>query len=425
MKDRTLMPYLPESPVAPGGLPDMRRGPHSGFRQAADTPLPGKGRPAARALLLLFLICLLLYAGGRTAPAQEFATLDNSYQEKEPGYYARLSIEYLDSERDSSQTGYYDLFQKKTQKAGNGSLKLYFFNLDGHYQAYDSKIRSGDDQTSLSSSRDAISARAEFLRYFYLFAEKRNLEWHYRQIADGVENVTENESASALLQGIGLVFGDWRLGFSLNTSYAWNYRVDVMEQSLIHEDIEFTVNVWELAKKAANTRGPFYELGLKTWQDSSVREGRSGSLQLHEGFLLLGIGFSENTALYAGGRASAGSIESRLRLDDSRALRESGRAGNVLGVRFGLGDERGIYIERQCMNHEIEFENISYENSHRHREEKLTIGAMASNRLSVELKLGKTRIDKSYAERVVSGQSYRYRQDDNLIGVSVNMRFSE
>lgn len=378
-----------------------------------------------RLLILLGLLCLLTAPVGGTARAQEFENLDSTYKDREPSYYARLSVEYLDNERDTEETGYYDLSQRRVQKEGNGSLKLYFFNLDGHYKAYDSRTRIGEDKTRLSSIRDTINARVELLEYIYVFAQGRDLDWRYRHVDDGVEDFYESESATAILQGIGLVLGDWRFGAALDTSYSWTYRVKVETRSIISENIGFKVNVWELVKKAGNTQGPFYELGLKSWNDSSVEDDRNGSLQRSEGFVFLGIGFSENTAAYVGGKASAGRIESRLLSDNSSALRETDTTSNVFGIRFGLGEQSSIYIEQHFLNQRIDFKNIVYENAHHYRERKLTVGTRINNRFSFELKFGRTYIDKSYTERVVNNQSYRYQQEDNLVGISLNVRFSE
>ena len=368
---------------------------------------------------------LITGAGYRTALSQEFENLDNSYKDKEPAYYIRLSLEYLDNERDTKESGYYDLSQKKAQKEGNASGRFYFFNLDAHYKAFDSEIRIGDDKTSLSDVRDNVSARAEFLEYVYLFAQKRNLEWEYAHIEDSSLSFFENEKASAYLQGVGIVLGDWRLGASVGTTYTWRYRVDIEDQSAINEDIEFKTNVWELVKKASDTQGPFYELGLKKWNDTDTKNNREGSLERNEAFIMLGMGFSENTHIYLGGKTVTGEISTVLEADDSDAIRKSDYSNNVLGIRIGIGETSSIYVEQRFLNRKIDFENISYENAHRYKEEKLTLGAELNSRFSFELKFGKTRIQKSYTESVVNFQSYRYLQTDNLIGVSVNMRFSE
>jgi len=375
---------------------------------------------------MVLCLFLLLLAGGRAVIfGQEFENLDGSYTEKELAYFGKLALEYLDSERDIQETGYNNLFQKKEQREGRGSLKFYFINFNALYKAYDSTVRTGDDKTRLSEVRDSISLRMEFLEYLYLFAQKRNLDWEYSHAVSGITNFFENEQAGAILQGIGLVLGEWRLGISPGTDYSWAYRVDIEGQSVISEDIEFKTSVLELVKKAEEKQGPFYELGVKKWDSMDVKNGREGSLERTEVYLLLGMGFSENTHIYLGEKISEGAIKSFLLRDNSQAARKSNYTNNVLGIRVGIGEDSGVYVERRFLKRKIDFDNIFYENTQRYQEEKLTIGAELNDQFSVELQFGKTRVEKSYIYTDITPQSYRYQQSDNLIGISVNMQFSE
>lgn len=356
---------------------------------------------------------------------QEFENLDRSYKDKDPAYAMRLSLEYLDNERDTEETGYYDLKQRKIQKEGHGNLKLYFFNLDAHYKSYDTEIRIGDDKTSLFSVRDNIGARAEFLEYVYLFGQIRNLHWKYTHADDGTRDFHETEKASATLQGVGVVLDSWRFGLSPGTDYTWSYRVRIESESVIDEEIAFEIRVWELAKRAIDTEGPFYELGLRQWNDTAVNDHRDGSLERSEAFVMLGMGFSENTIVFLGGKASSGKIESRLLADNSEARRQSSYTNNVIGLRLGIGEESSIYAEQRFLTRTIDFDNTAYENTQQYAEEKLTLGLELNEQFSFELKFGKTRIEKDTIERAVNYRAYQYRQTDNLVGISVNMRFSE
>lgn len=375
----------------------------------------------------MVLCFLLMLTGSGRAPVfgQEFENLDGSYPEQEPAYFGKLELEYLNSERDIQETGYNKLIQKKEQKEGRGSLKFYFINFDALYKSYDSTVRNGDDKTHLSDVRDSVSIRMEFLTYLYLFAQKRNLDWNYNHSASGVQNFFENEKATAVLQGVGLVLGDWRLGVSPGTDYSWAYQVDIQAQSVIDEDIEFKTNVVELVKKATDKQGPFYELGYKNWNSTDVKNDRNGSLERTEIFVLLGMGFSENTHIYLGQKISEGLIESLLLNDNSSTERKSHYTNNVLGVRVGIGEDSGIYVERRFLKRKIDFENVSYDNTQRYQEEKLTIGAELNDQFSFELQFGKTQVEKSYIDRAITLQSYQYQQVDNLIGISVKMKFSE
>lgn len=384
-----------------------------------------KGYFQRRSIRLLWLLFLLLVVGSAPLFAQEFENLDGSYKETEPAYFIKLALEYLDNERDTEETGYYDLSQKKIQQEGRGVVKFYYLNLDAHYKAYNSIIEVGADKTSLSDTRDSLGVWMELFEYWYLFGQKKNLDWEYTHFDDGNRNFFEKEKASATLRGMGAVLNDWRLGISPGTSYLWSYQVDIVGQSVIDENIEFETNVLELVKKAEEKQGPFYELGYKRWITTDIKNGRDGSLERTDAYVLLGMGFSENTHIYLGGKISQGEIESKLLSDSSFATRKSDHVNNVLGLRFGIGEDSSVYIEQRLLKRKIDFENISYENTQRYQEEKLTIGVQLNDQLSLELKFGKTRIEKSYIERVINFQSYQYRQTDNLIGVSVNMQFTE
>ncbi|NQU64882.1 MAG: hypothetical protein HQ517_11480, partial [SAR324 cluster bacterium] len=177
--------------------------------------------------------------------------------------------------------------------------------------------------------------------------------------------------------------------------------------------------------KADEKQGPFYELGYKNWNTTDVKKGRDGSLDRTDAYVLLGMGFSEKTRVYLGGKISLGEIESFLLSDSSSATTKSDYINNVLGIRIGIGEASSIYAEQRFLKRKIDFQNISYDNTQRYQEEKLTIGVELNDQISLELKFGKTRIEKSYNEKVISFQSHQYRQTDNLIGVSVNMQFSE
>jgi hypothetical protein len=215
------------------------------------------------------------------------------------------------------------------------------------------------------------------------------------------------------------------LGISPGTDYSWAYRVDIAGQAVISEDIEFKTGVLELVKRAEEKQGPFYELGVKKWDSIDVKKGREGSLERTEVYVLLGMGFSENTHIYLGEKISEGTIKSFLLRDNSQAARKSNYTNNVLGVRVGIGEDSSVYVERRFLIRKIDFDNIFYENTQRYQEEKLTIGVELNDQLSVELQFGKTRVEKSYLNKVTTPQSYRYQQSDNLIGISVKMQFSE
>ena len=73
----------------------------------------------------------------------------------------------------------------------------------------------------------------------------------------------------------------------------------------------------------------------------------------------------------------------------------------------------------------INFDNISYNSDNSYLEDEITIGLRINQRFSIEFKIGNTTVIKEYNESVINNQSYYYKQKDNLIGISLNLQFSD
>jgi len=161
-------------------------------------------------------ICLLGCLLGSIFPlaAQEFEHLGGAGGDRESTYLVKLKLDYLENERQTSETDYYDVYQQKIQKEGKGRLVFHGFHLDGLYQQNDSTVRIAEDESRLCHTRDSVGVWVEFLKYFYVYGQKRGLDSHYRFVDDGLPSFTENETASSLVRGIGIVLGDWRFGVS-------------------------------------------------------------------------------------------------------------------------------------------------------------------------------------------------------------------
>ncbi|MCP4755567.1 MAG: hypothetical protein GY866_32290 [Proteobacteria bacterium] len=369
----------------------------------------------------LFLVwALAFFTRAQTVFGQQYESLDDSTDESI--YFLGMKYEFQESQRKTEETNFSDVYQKKSKQEGKGSLVFYFFHLDGHFKGYESTVSVDDDEARILDSRDTLSAWIQLFEFTYVFNRSDNLKSKYTYIDDSVLDFHEGERARSYIQGIGFVLGSWRLGYSPETSFKWSYQVDVLGQSVIDEDIEFDVNVFEITKRAEDKEGPYFELGLKKWDSKKAKDDRTGSLERIDSFVVVGMGFSENSGLFIGEKISKGKIATTLLADGSAAERESVSSNPILGFEIGLTEDSSIYMERELSNSKIDFENVSFSIENKNFEDSVTIGTRLNQHLRLELKTTKTIIEKKYTEQ---NQTYNYKQTDDLIGVSLRLRFPE
>lgn len=354
---------------------------------------------------------------------QDFYNLGHPVEAAESTFFIRMAVEFMENERKTEESNYPDVYQKNSQRKGRGNLDFYLFHLDAQYKGYDSKVSVDKDETSMVETRDSISAWLQFFTYVYVFGQQKNLLINYEYLNNSVLNFHEQEEAGANTQGFGLIFDEWRIGFSPNTSFAWSYEVDMLGQSLIDEEIVFDLNVFEIVKKAKDRKGLYFELELKEWLSKKALDNRTGSLENREGLALIGLGFSKYSVIYFGEKISIGSIETNLLTDDSRIIRETNYNNSIFGVEFGFGEESSIYIEKQYLQRKIDFKNVAFESMKKSFEDRVTIGISFSAGLGLELHMAKTIVEKDYSENVIANQTASFKQTDNLIGISMEFEF--
>jgi hypothetical protein len=229
--------------------------------------------------------------------------------------------------------------------------------------------------------------------------------------------------ARALTQGIGFRFGDWRFGIAPFSTFLWTFDVDVTGISSVSESIEFDLNVFEIVKKVAVKEGPYFELGLKQWISKDVLDGRDGSLDNLDGFLVIGFGLSEDSVLFVGEKISRGKIESTLESDKSKITRVSNRNNFIFGFEFGLTEESVIYVEKQLQFGKIELDNSSFSSEKNTFEDSVSIGVRFNESLALELNLARTILEEIYTESAILNQTASFKQTDNLLGISVEIKF--
>ena len=376
---------------------------------------------AVKSLVAVFVLCQVMFS--IEALAQEATTAAASAPEDDSTYSIQLEIELLENERNTEESAYSDVYQKKNQKKGVADLDFYMFHLEGVYKEYNSLVKVDTGESKIDEIRDDLAVWVELFEYFYVFGQSKNLMFQYEYLSNSSSQFHELEKARALTQGIGFRFGDWRFGIAPFSTFLWTFDVDVTGISSVSESIEFDLNVFEIVKKVAVKEGPYFELGLKQWISKDVLDGRDGSLDNLDGFLVIGFGLSEDSVLFVGEKISRGKIESTLESDKSKITRVSNRNNFIFGFEFGLTEESVIYVEKQLQFGKIELDNSSFSSEKNTFEDSVSIGVRFNESLALELNLARTILEEIYTESAILNQTASFKQTDNLLGISVEIKF--
>ena len=376
---------------------------------------------AVKSLVAVFVLCQVMFS--IEALAQEATTAAASAPEDDSTYSIQLEIELLENERNTEESAYSDVYQKKNQKKGVADLDFYMFHLEGVYKEYNSLVKVDTGESKIDEIRDDLAVWVELFEYFYVFGQSKNLMFQYEYLSNSSSQFHELEKARALTQGIGFRFGDWRFGIAPFSTFLWTFDVDVTGISSVSESIEFDLNVFEIVKKVAVKEGPYFELGLKQWISKDVLDGRDGSLDNLDGFLVIGFGLSEDSVLFVGEKISRGKIESTLESDKSKITRVSNRNNFIFGFEFGLTEESVIYVEKQLQFGKIELDNSSFSSEKNTFEDSVSIGVRFNESLALELNMAKTILEEIYTESAILNQTASFKQTDNLLGISIELKF--
>ena len=340
-------------------------------------------------------------------------------------YSVNLEVELLENERNTEQSNNSDVYQKKSQKKGAADLSFYMFHLDGSYKEYNSIVKVDTDQSEIDEVRDNLAAWVELFRFFYVFGQSKNLMFQYQYSSNSASQFYEQEKARALTQGLGFRLNEWRLGIAPQSRFFWTFDVEVLDQSIISESVQFDLNVFEIIKRATDKEGFYYEVGLKQWTSKEALEGRQGKLENQDAFLILGMGISEDSVLFLGEEVSRGKIETTLQSDKSLVTRVSDSGKFQFGFEVGFVEDSAIYIQKQLQHGKIELENVSFSKQKNAFEDSVSFGIRFNRRLALELNMTKTIVEEFYTINVPTSQTASFRQSDNLIGISMELTFSD
>lgn len=374
-----------------------------------------------------YFVYLLLWLSLLTSPvrAQQLENPNTDADENESTYFINMKLKYMDNERTTEESNYADVYQRKLQNDAKANLVFHDLHLDANYKRYNSQVRVDKDESRIFDQRDNISIWVPFLNVFYIYAQNKGTRSEFNFLDESVLTFLEFESAVTNAQGLGCTLGNIRLGYAFNASFKWAYKVDMLGSLLIDEEIKFDVESYELIKRTTDKEGIYFEFGFKVWKSKESPANRTGFLDKHEGYLLLGYGVSDSSSIYYGEKLSEGKIKTQLPSNNSDVTRDLSYKNSILGFEIGVADDKQIYIERQMILRGIDFSNINYTSDYSHLEDEITVGLRLNDRFSIEFKMGNTTIAKKYAETVVNNQSYYYKQKDNLIGISLNLQFSD
>ncbi len=349
-----------------------------------------------------------------------------TYDNENPSYLMNLRFKYLENERETEtdEASYTKVLQTRTQRSLQGNLVLYFFELNGRSREYLSKTKVDAEEIKVSGSRDDILGMIRPIDFLYVWGQQKGLNSKYTDRDGSTISFQEEEEALMLSQGIGVALDTWKFGVSQKTVFNWSYNVDIENQSVIDENVEFDLDVYELVRTAPNKSEAYVEAGLKKWFSKDMADNRDGSLESTEVFVVFGYGFSEKSMFYISERYSSGKIETTLLSDSSSIKQKSSSSRSIIGLEYSISDESSIFFEQRSLNEKVDFDNVSYSNEKESSEDELTLGFRFNEQISMELTIGKAMQKRYYTDRVVLNQSSYFKQSDNLIGLSMRIHFS-
>lgn len=367
-------------------------------------------------LLLVFMCCYNAYG-------QE---VDGVYDDLNPSYQMNLRVKYLENDRETEtdEASYTKVLQTRTQRVLQGDMVLYFFELDGSYREFFSRTKVDEEEIKVSGLKDDILGLVWPIDILFLWGQQKGLKSKYTDSDGSIISFQEEEEGLMLSQGIGLALGNWKIGVSQKTVFKWSYKVDIENQSIVDENVEFDLDVFELVRTAPNKKEAYVEAGLKKWSSKDVLDNRDGSLESIEAFVVFGYGFSEKSMFYISEQRSNGKIETTLLSDSSSIEQISSSTRSIIGLEYSISDERSIFFEQRSYHEKVDFDNVSYSNEKESSEDELTLGYKFNKQISMELTIGKATQKRYYTDRVVLNQSSYFKQSDNLIGLSMRIHFS-
>ncbi len=370
-------------------------------------------------LFFVLILCQTVYG-------QEIEEANESYDDPNPSYLMNLRIKYLENERETEtdEASYTKVLQSRTQREVQGNMTLYFFEVLGRYKKFFSRTKVDDEEIKVSSVRDDVIALIRPLDFMYVWGQQRGLKSKYTDRDGSTVNFQEEEKGLMLSQGIGFAFGTLKMGVSQKTVFKWSYEVDIDNQSVIDENVDFDLDVYELVRVAPDKKEAYVEAGLKRWSSKDVLDNRDGSLESNEAFIVFGYGFSDNSAFYISERHSSGEIETTLLSDSSSLKQNSASVRSVIGLKYSISEERSIFFEQHSYKEKVDLDNVSYSNEKESSEDEFIVRFMFNEQISMELTIGKAMQKRYYTDRVVLNQSSYFKQSDNLIGLSMRIHFS-
>ena len=148
---------------------------------------------AVKSLVAVFVLCQVMFS--IEALAQEATTAAASAPEDDSTYSIQLEIELLENERNTEESAYSDVYQKKNQKKGVADLDFYMFHLEGVYKEYNSLVKVDTGESKIDEIRDDLAVWVELFEYFYVFGQSKNLMFQYEYLSNSSSQFHELEKA--------------------------------------------------------------------------------------------------------------------------------------------------------------------------------------------------------------------------------------
>ena len=145
-----------------------------------------------RIKMILSIFLVILFQATLCANAQ---TAENrSLSPSTPSYMVNLRIKYLENERKIEETNYATVRQNRIQKEVQGSLLLYFLNLEGKHKEFDSETSVDNEKIHFSGLKSDIKVWIQFFDIFYIWGNQKQLKSKYTHTQSSVTLFKESEN---------------------------------------------------------------------------------------------------------------------------------------------------------------------------------------------------------------------------------------
>lgn len=339
-------------------------------------------------------------------------------------FAGKLHYEYQESNRTISEENSVDQRYQSIYREGNGMLQLFAIFLDGRYFGYNYLSKTSTEQRDFSDTQShgigIIPIGFNMFIANRLFDDKVELDYESKTSTYTFE---EFENRGINIQGFGWVGEKWRFGIYPSGKLDYKYNLDIEKQEIIKEDIQYSVHLYELVKTPSFEEEEGFWAGSFVYSKSQeAQDERSGDFYSYSYNLKAGFKLSEKSRVYAEAHASREYLESTLESNGEDLELEIQENRSVIGLIYGLMDERSLFIERTTLNETKDLTNLSYGSIRKKQRNSVAVGINLYDNIILQLKYAQTIYERENKETILyQGSSYQIK--DDMVGLSLKFRF--